>query len=431
MKYPDINGNRMAVWAIVYYFCLMCSYFIIKPIRDEMAIASGVQNLQYLYTGTFVVMILLVPVFGWIFSRFPRERFLPAVYLFFISNLLLFYILFASDLTHEYIARGFFIWVSIYNLFVVSMFWSFLSEIFKNNQARKLFAIIASGGTAGGIFGPLLTTLLIPVLGADKLLLVSALFLGIALFSVTRLHTLHLLEKSQTNIDDPTGTPEHFIRRDILAGVRLIFHSPYLMGISLLILLYATLSTFLYFQQLTIIERAYSDPVQRTTLFSMIEFSANTLALFFQLLLAGKIMARLGTAWTLALIPVLSCLGFIMLWYAPVVGVIVAVQVIKRAGNYAITRPAREMLYVVLSKEEQYKAKNVIDTVIYRGGDMASAWLYTALSAGLGLGLSTIALIAVPLSGLWATVAYRLGIKHQKLASKQTFQETTIAGSSS
>jgi len=422
MARPRHNQNRMTGWAIAYYFCLMCSYFIIKPIRDEMGIASGVENLQFLYTGTFMAMILLVPVFGWIFSRFPREKFLPAVYLFFISNLFLFFILFTSNITHQYVARGFFIWVSIYNLFVISVFWSFLSEIFKTNQAKRLFGVIAAGGTAGGIFGPLLTALLVPVLGTEKLLLVSAGFLSIALYSIFRLHALHLGNTSKKQ-NGNENKPETFIKGDILAGVRLVLRSPYLLGISLMILLYAALSTFLYFHQLTIVERAYSDPVARTTVFSIIELLANGLALLFQLLLTRRIIGRLGIAWTLALVPLLLCLGFVALWYAPVLGVIVAVQVIKRAGNYAITRPVREMLYVVLSKEEQYKAKNLIDTVIYRGGDMASAWLYTGLSAGLGLGLSAIALIAVPLSGLWAMVAYRLGRSNEQQMNKQAIQE--------
>jgi AAA family ATP:ADP antiporter len=423
MKSASKIENNMAMWAIVYYFCLMCSYFIIKPIRDEMGVASGIHNLQFLYSGTFLMMILLVPVFGWIFTRFPREKFLPAFYLFFIANLLLFFALFRLDITPQYVARGFFIWVSIYNLFVVSVFWSFLSEIFQKDQAQRLFAIIASGGTAGGIVGPLLTALLVPVMGTAKLLLVSAVFLSIALVSMMRLHSLHSRENGNQNNDEKAGSV--FVKEEIVGGFKLVLRSPYLLGISLMIILYAALSTFLYFQQLTIVESIYADPIQRTTLFSLIEFMANGLAMMLQLLLTQKVISRLGMAWTLAIVPLLLCFGFIALWLAPVLGVIVTVQVLKRAGNYAITRPVREMLYVVLSREEQYKAKNLIDTVIYRGGDMVSAWFYTGLSTGLGLGLSAIALIAVPVSALWAWVAYRLGKKHESLIRDKALLEDT------
>jgi AAA family ATP:ADP antiporter len=421
MKSTSKIENKMAVGAIVYYFCLMCSYFIIKPIRDEMGVVSGIQNLQFLYTGTFLMMILLVPLFGWIFTRFPRERFLPGFYLFFIANLLLFFALFSLDITHRYVARGFFIWVSIYNLFVVSVFWSFLSEIFKKDQAQRWFAIIASGGTAGGIVGPLLTALLVPVLGAAKLLLVSAAFLSIALVSMMRLNSLHCRENGNQNKSKQAGSV--FIKEEIVGGFKLVLRSPYLLGISLMIILYAALSTFLYFQQLTIVGSIYTNPIQRTTLFSLIEFLANGLAMVLQLLLTRKVIGRLGTAWTLAVVPLLLCFGFIALCFAPLLGVIVTVQVLKRAGNYAITRPVREMLYVVLSKEEQYKAKNLIDTVIYRGGDMVSAWLYTGLSTGLGLGLSAIALIAVPLSALWAWVAFRLGRMSANIAQNEALQD--------
>jgi len=414
----------MAVWAVVYYFSLMCSYFIIKPVRDEMGIAGGVQNLQYLYTGTFFVMLLIVPAFGWLTSRFPREKFLPYVYLFFISNIIFFYVLFSSDISDKYIARAFFIWVSVYNLFVISVFWSFLSDIFTNSQAGRLFAIIASGGTAGGIFGPLLTTFLVPLTGTYNLLAVSAIFLVIALFSMNRLYAWHRRTASTEPLaENLKSGPFTYLRGGILSGIRLVAASPYLLGICLMILLYTTLSTFLYFQQLTIIENTFDDPVKRTALFGTMEFLTNTLTLIGQLLVTRTIIRKFGAPVTLALVPFILCFGFLALWYAPVAAVIVAVQVLRRAGNYSITRPVREMLYVVLSKEEQYKAKNFIDTAVYRGGDMASAWIYTGLGTGLGLGLSAIALIAVPVSGIWAMIAYRLGGAQEKLAGKQAAEQ--------
>jgi len=427
MKIPKTNEFKMTVWSVIYYFCLMCSYFIIKPIRDEMGVASGIENLQLLFSGTFFVMILIVPLFGWISSRYPREKFLPYVYIFFILNIIIFFALFKSDITHVYIARIFYIWVSVYNLFVVSVFWSFLSEIFTPDQAKRQFAIIASGGTAGGIVGPTLTTFLVPVLGTDNLLLVSAMFLGIALFSVTRLHSWHLKVLNANKISDPTNNmnKSHSIRMPgrLLDGVRQVARSPYLIGICSLMLLYTSLSTVLYFQQLTIVDSLYDDPAERTALFSIIELLTNSLTLFFQLVLTRYAVKKFGIATILALVPFMLCFGFIALSVMPVLGVIITVQVMRRSGNYALTRPVREMLYVVLSKEEKYKAKNFIDTTIYRGGDMASAWVYTGLSAGLGLSLSAIALVAVPVCVLWTVIAYKLGKSQEKLTVKKAIQE--------
>lgn len=414
---------RTALWACIYYFCLMCSYFIVKPVRDEMGVVSGVDNLQYLFTATFVVMLVIVPVFGWISTHYAREKFLPYVYIFFIANILAFFILFKTGLTQVYIARAFYVWVSVYNLFVVSVFWSFMSEIFSSTQAGRLFAFIAAGGTAGGIIGPALTSSLVTIIGPENLLVISAGFLGIALVSIYRLHGWHernvAMNRADPGPDTRTGRSQR-MGGGILDGVKLVATSPYLLGICSMILLYSTLATFLYFQQLTIVDASVNDPASRTAVFGMIELFTNGLTLILQFTVTRKIVKSFGIASILALIPFLLCFGFVALWLAPVLGVIMTVQVIRRAGNYAITRPLREMLYVVLSNEEKYKAKNFIDTAIYRGGDMTSAWVYSGLSAGLGFSLSTIALIAVPVSGLWAYVAYKLGRAQERLAVPQS-----------
>lgn len=412
--------TRVALWAGTYYFCLMCSYFILKPLRDEMGVVSGVANLQYLFTATFIVMLLIVPVFGWISSRYTREKFLPYVYIFFLVNILSFFVLFKTGFSQVSVARAFYVWVSVYNLFVVSVFWSFMSEIFSSDQARRLFAFIAAGGTTGGIVGPALTSSLVTILGPEDMLLISAFLLGVALFSIYRLHDWHVHNHAAEHGDvDQPAKPvlERPTGNGILAGVKLVISSPYLLGICLMMILYSTLQTFLYFQQLTIVNASFHDPGQRTAIFGLIELLTNGLTLLFQFTLTRKIIKVFGMATSLALIPFLLCFGFIALWLVPVLGVIMAVQVIRRAGNYAITRPLREMLYVVLSKEEKYKAKNFIDTAIYRGGDMASSWVYSGLSIGLGFSLPAIALIAVPVSGLWAYVAFKLGRTQEGLAA--------------
>jgi ATP:ADP antiporter, AAA family len=412
---------RALLWSFSYFFALLCSYYIVRPMRDEMGVAGGVENLQWLFTGTFVTMLAAVPLFGWVTSRFDRRRFLPYVYLFFIASLLVFFLLFRSNITHVYVARAFFIWASVFNLFVVSVFWSFMADIFSNRQAQRLFGFIAAGGTAGAITGPVLTASLALSLGPTNLLLISTLCLGWALLCIysliawsDRLTVYAATDAAGTAADTALGG-------SLFAGVKLVMRSPYLLGICLLMLLFTTLSTFLYFQQAQIVRDSFAEPAARTAVFAAIDLAVNSLTILIQVLLTGRLVKWLGLPVTLAFIPLLLGAGFLAIGFAPVLAVLVVVQVIRRAGNYAIMRPAREMLYVVLGREEKYKAKNFIDTVVYRGGDAVSAWAYDGLRA-LGLGLSAIAFIAVPLSVVWVGVAYRLGKQQAVLAAAADMQ---------
>jgi len=413
--------QKAMLWALFYFFVLLCSYYILRPMRDEMGVAGGVENLQWLFTGTFIAMLVMVPLFGWITSRYSRATFLPMVYGFFIINLLIFYLLFSSDVADVWVARIFFIWVSVFNLFVVSVFWSFMTDIFSNRQARRLFGFIAAGGTAGALVGPALTAALVRPLGPENLMLVSAALLGCAMFCIRQ------LIRWRSAHDDTNSTPitstSNPLGGSVLAGIRLVFQSPYLLGIALLMLLFTTLATFLYFQQAQIIRDAFTDPSERTAVFASIDFAVNLLTVLIQLFFTGRLVRWLGLPWTLALVPLLLALGFMALAVAPVLTVLAVVQIIRRAGNYAIMRPSREMLYVVLGREEKYKAKNFIDTTVYRGGDAISAWIYTGLRS-LGLGLSGIAWIAVPLAFLWALLAYRLGHEQTGIAQQQSLNKS-------
>ena len=416
------SGEQKAMlWAFCYFFVLLCSYYILRPMRDEMGVAGGVENLQWLFTGTFIAMLAMVPLFGWLTSRYPRATFLPMVYGFFIINLLMFYLLFSSDVADIWVARCFFIWVSVFNLFVVSVFWSFMTDIFSNRQARKLFGFIAAGGTAGALVGPALTATLVKPLGPENLMLASAVLLGCAMFCIRQLIRWRMAyDDTDATISTSTGNP---LGGSVLAGIRLVFQSPYLLGIALLMLLFTTLATFLYFQQAQIIRDTFSDPSERTAVFASIDLAVNLLTVLIQLFFTGRLVRWLGLPWTLALVPLLLALGFMALAVAPVLAVLAVVQIIRRAGNYAIMRPSREMLYVVLGQEEKYKAKNFIDTTVYRGGDAISAWIYTGLRS-LGLGLSGIAWIAVPLAGLWAFLAYRLGREQTRKAQRQSLNKS-------
>lgn len=416
------------LWSFTYFFCLLGGYYILRPVRDEMGIQGGVDQLQWLFTGTFLAMLAAVPAFAWLASRFPRRTFVPGVYYFFIANILVFYALFLVGGTETALARAFFIWTSVFNLFVISVFWSFMADVYSSEQARRLFAFIAAGGSTGAIAGPGVAGLLAPWLGPVHLLPLSAGVLAMALIAI---HKLRHWETAIRQPDDserreardtPTERP---LGGGILTGVRRVFASPYLLGICGFIVLYTTLATFLYFQQAHIVEDAFADAGDRTAVFAGIDFAVNTLTILAQVLLTHRIVDRFGLAATLAVLPVMMMVGFASLGVAPVLAVLVAFQVLRRAGNYAIARPAREMLFTVVSREEKYKSKNFIDTVVYRGGDAVAGWVFAGLTA-LGLSLSGIAYTAIPVAVAWLALGLWLGHRHEQLRERPTAPSSAL-----
>jgi len=401
----------LVAWAFVYFLSLLCSYYILRPIRDERGLVGGVENLPWLFTATFVAMAVLVPLFGWITSRFPRSRFLPAVYIGFLCCLLGFYVSFRLDPSSIFAARVFFVWLSVFNLFVVSVFWSFMADVCSREQSERLFGLIAAGGTTGALLGPLLTTALVGHIGASALLLISAAFLAVALLSI---RAILRWQQVQSGLEEGAQPTTHALRAEqplgggLWDGLLLIARSPYLAGVGLLIVLLTLLATFLYFQQAEIVRDAFASRAERTAAFSAIDLATNALALFLQIFVTGRVMRRWGVAVSLSVLPLLLMFGFVALALAPTFFTLAIVQVVRRAGNYALMRPAREALYVVLTREEKYKAKNVIDTLVYRGGDAFTGWLYAGLRS-LGASLAAVAWIAVPVAAGWAALAYTLG----------------------
>ncbi|MFP6888394.1 MAG: MFS transporter [Nitrospinota bacterium] len=408
----NVRGEevRAVLLSFAYFFCLLCGYYILRPLREEMGIAGGVHNLPWLFTGTFAVMLAAVPAFGAAVSRFPRRRLVPLTYRFFIATILLWYVLFTIGAGRVYLARAFFIWVSVYNLFVVSVFWSFMADLFKSGQGKRLFGFIAAGGTAGAILGPAITAFLAVPLGPLNLLLISAAFLELAVQCI-RL----LLRAPGVNKEGGPAPGEEAIGGSIFAGAARVFRSPYLMGICLYILLFTTTSTFVYFQQAHIVSGAFDDPAERTRIFGAINLIVGLLTLIVQWFVTGRFMARFGVGAAAAFLPIVAVVGFFALALSPVLWVLIAFQSIRRASNFAISRPAREVLFTVVSREDKYKSKNFIDTAVYRGGDAVSGWAFAGLSA-LGLGLPVIAALCVPLAALWARVALGLGKKQENLA---------------
>jgi AAA family ATP:ADP antiporter len=412
---------RALLWSFAYFFSLLCGYYILRPMRDAMGILGGVEQLHWMFTGTFVAMLAAVPLFGWLTSRFPRRRFLPYAYCFFIANLLVFYALLSAEGTRVYAARAFFVWASVYNLFVVSVFWSFMADLYTNAQAKRLFGFVAAGGTAGALVGPVLAAALARPLGTAALLLVSAAFMAVAVLCIDRLIAWDAEQRSAASAEQRTADARP-LGGGVVAAIPLVLRSPYLLGIALFMLLFTTASTVLYFQQAQIVRDAFASSEERTSVFAAVDFAVNALTLTIQVFLTSRLVRALGIAGALALVPVLLGLGFVALGFAPSLAVIVIVQVLRRAGDYAVTRPAREMLYVVLGREEKYKAKNFIDTAVYRGGDAVSAWAYAGLRA-LGLSLGAIAFVAVPVAGLWAWLAYLLGRRQEALAGDRATGE--------
>lgn len=400
------------LWSFAYFFCLLCAYYILRPVRDEMGIQAGVENLQWLFTGTFMAMLAVVPIFGWISSHIPKRQFLPATYLFFAVNLLVFYGLFKSGIAPTETARAFFIWLSVFNLFVVSVFWSFMADLFSNAQARRLYGFIAAGGSFGAITGPLITTTMAPVVGPTTLLPISACFMLGAIICIFRLSIWSRrpqLQFSTTGMDrrQPIGG-------SMFGGISLLLRSEYLLGMALYMVLFTLLSTFLYFQQAHIISEAIPDTGERTALFGLIDLVVNALTLCGQLLIVRRVIGRFGVTITLILMPVVAIVGFFFLGLFPTLAVLIVFGVIRRAGEYALSKPAREILFTVVSREEKYKVKNFIDTAVVRGGDAVSGWLYEGLRL-LGAGLSGISFIAVPIAVLWASTAYLLGQRQEQL----------------
>lgn len=378
-----------------------------------MGVLGGVENLQWLFTGTFVAMLLVVPVFGAAAARFPRRVLLPGVYLFFIANILLFAVLIKLAPTIRAVPYAFFIWVSVFNLFVVSVFWSFMADIFSNQQAKRLFAVIAAGGSAGAIIGPLLTAFFAQRLGIGNLLLVSSGFLTIATICVITLGRIAVNTESRDSNKDRAPA----MGGGAWEGLQNVLKSPYLLGICIYIFLFTTLSTFLYFMQAELVRDAFEDSERRTAVFATIDLAVNALTIVLQLFVTSRLITRFGLPVALAFIPGLLVMGFVGLGLLPTLAVLVALQVTRRAGNYAIAKPAREVLFTVVNREDKYKSKNFIDTVVYRGGDAISGWLYAGLAAA-GLGISGIAGIGVGLALVWLIVGANLGLRHNDFARK-------------
>ena len=400
---------KLLLWAWVYIFSLFLSYYILRPIRDDLGVAGGVKNLPWLFTGTLLAMLMVNPIFSYLVKRCSRGRFIKLTYRFFSFNLLLFLaaLQFSSTEQNVWIGRVIFIWVSVFNLFVVSVFWSFVVDIFNSEQGKRLFGFLAAGATMGGIAGSSLTSSMVDGIGQNGLLLIAIMLIECSVFASQRLANVYHRQVG------PFVDEQRPIGGGIFTGMTHTFRSPYLFSIALFIFLYSTTSTILYFHQASIAESVFSDSNSRTSFFANIDFWVNVFTLLFQLLLTGRILGWLGVAFTLCALPLITTLGFAALVGYPTIAIFVAVQVARRVSNFSLARPAREILFTSVTREDRYKTKNFIDTFVYRAGDQLASWTYAGFIAA-GLSLSGIAVVAVPVSCLWLILSIWLGRRHEK-----------------
>ena len=398
------------IWSFAFFFCVLCAYYIIRPLRDEMGVTLGPQRLPWLFSAVLVVMLAAVPLFGWVVSTFARRRIVPVVYGFAIANLLGFWLCFASGTHGAIVAATFFVWVSVFNLFVVSLFWSLMSDLYRSDQATRLYGFIAAGGSAGALAGPLLTQSLVGILGATNLLLVSALLLLAATKAALVLRRLFAGISARQSEERPLG-------KGLLAGAVAVWRSPYLFRIALWILVANLVSTLFYLEQARIVGETLTDRTERVQLFARLDLAVSIATILAQVFLTARVLARFGITAAIAALPAFAGLGLVGLALSPTLAVIVSILATERALAFAISNPAMKVLYTVLEPEQKYKAQNFNDTVVFRAGDAASGWLFNALAKSLGLSLPTIAGITLPLAALWLLLSLRLGRGHAQRAA--------------
>ena len=391
--------------SFLFVVVLMSAYYILRPVRDAMASDWSDAEVSWLWTLNFFISTAVVAVYGIAVSRFRFRLLVPGMYAIFALTFVVFYLLASNSVDRTLIDKSFYVWVSVFSLFHISVFWSFMSDLFSKEQAGRLFSIIAAGASVGGLIGPSIPSFFSASLGTDNLMLLASLMLLIPIPIIFYLQSLKTSElgNQELEIKNPPGS----IGGNPFAGFKMFFSNPYLLAIGLFIFLYTGISSFVYFELKNLLSEL-SRP-ERTAVWAQMDLAVNTLSIATGLFATSRIVTRFGMPTTIALVPVMICIGLLVLAVSPFLGAVVVLQVIRRAGNYAVTRPAREMLFTRVDRETRFKAKPVIDIVAYRGGDMLMAWLFTGLTQGLGLGLAAVAVVGAGIAALWSLVGIYLG----------------------
>lgn len=398
----EVNATLSSFLFVV---ILMSAYYILRPVRDAMASDWSDAEVSWLWTINFFISTAVVALYGVAVSRFRFQLLVPTVYGFFALTFVVFYVAVSGSVDRTVIDKSFYVWVSVFSLFHISVFWSFMSDLFDKEQAGRLFGIIAAGASVGGLIGPAIPSFFSESLGTDNLMLIAS---SMLLLPIPIIFHLQSLKSSELHNEDfiSKNAPAK-IGGNPFAGFQLFFSSPYLLAIALFIFLYTGISSFIYFELKNLL--ADLSRPERTAVWAQMDLAVNTLSIATGLFATGRIMSKFGMPVTIALVPVLICIGLIVIAISPVMAVVVGLQILRRAGNYAVTRPAREMLFTRVDRETRFKAKPVIDIVAYRGGDTVMAWLFTGLTQGLGLGLASVALVGAGIAALWTLVGLYLG----------------------
>jgi len=406
---------RAVVLSMLFGLLLFGSYSVVKPVRDTMGTVYGVSHLQNLFTGTLIGCLLVAPLYSALAARVKLSTFLPWVYVAIGVSILGFYGVFESGRVQDRaLAAVFYVWVSTFNMLILSVFWTFMADTFSRAQAKRLFGFLAAGITIGGIIGPMIATLLAEVIGNYNLMLIAAVgfvftALVVRLLIREKQRMLAAGEESQhTSLEHRLGSANPF------AGFSLLLRSRYLLLLSLFLLLMSWISTVVYIQLSDLIQHAFRDPAARTHVYALIDLSVNSITVFLQLFGTGRLISRFGVTTGLMINPVIMVVAFLAVAFSPVLMVLGAIQIVRRAAEYAVAKPSREMLFTVVDQESRYKAKNVIDTVVYRFGDVSAAWMSSAI---LPHGVGGLAVFGALISAVWFPVAWILGRRYESARS--------------
>nr|PZN85730.1 MAG: MFS transporter [Acidobacteriota bacterium] len=406
--------------AALYFFFVLTALMVLRPARDAIGMSGGLDAVRWLFIGTAIVTLAVNPVFGWLVSRFRRLVFIALTYGFFAVSLVGFYLLIvlAPQAVGEVSGRVFYVWFSVFNLFSTMVFWALMADRFTLEQSKRIFGVLAVGGTLGAIFGPWLASVLAGRIGTPALMLVSAVFLGLSIGAAW------LVARVQPEVEPGAGQradDRAIIGGTAWSGVGAVFRSPYLLGISGYVLVMTIVATFIYFTRLQMVAAAADDIDTRTTIFAQIDLITQLATLVLQAVVTGHLMRRLGVSFALGLLPVVVAAGFVGLAAIGSFAMLIVFDAAFRAIQRAITRPARETLFTVVTREEKYKSKAFTDTFVYRGGDVIGAWT-EGLLGRLGMGLVGLSSLAVPLAVAWAGLGLWLGRRQQQRAAEAAAQ---------
>ncbi len=410
---------RATLVSFALVFMLMAGYYILRPLRDAMASDWSDAELSWLWTFTFIFSAFAVWLYAAVIPRIQFRYLVAAVYTFFAISFVAFYLASLVSEIGSLIDKSFYVWISVFSLFHISVFWSLMADIFTRPQAKRLFGFIGAGASIGAIIGPTIPLLLVSYSGVELLLLFASLILLLTIpltLWIQQLKTLDLQNESK----EPNSPAKDFITGNPFSGFSAFFTSPYLLTIGVFILLYTSISSFVYFELKNLL--IDYDREARAQIWAAMDLAVNLLTVSVAVFVTGRVASRFGLSVTLACVPVLIGCGLIALAMAPLVGVVIGLQIIRRAGNYAITRPGREMLFTLVDRDTRFKVKPVIDIVLYRGGDMANAWAFTALTQGFGLSLAAVAGIGALIAGIWASTGIYLGM----VADRRTVEQSLV-----